>query len=101
LPGILARHYSARFGFNNLGRVDIIALPSGSALVGWVERTPAGSEVRARIVRPDRSKAPSIVVARTTSSGVPRMKMSGDELIVAWTDSGNKVRSAILKMSGR
>src|SRR5262249_17811926 len=67
-----------------IGRVDIIALPSGNAFVSWVERTPSGSEVRARIVRPDGSKAPAIVVTET-SSGVPRMKMSGNEVVIAWT----------------
>jgi hypothetical protein len=85
---------------NPLGRVDIIALPSGNAFVSWVERTPGGAGVRARVVRPDGSKAPAIVVAET-SSGVPRMKMSGDEVVIAWTDSRNtrKVRTAILRMT--
>ena len=84
---------------NPLGRVDIIALPSGNALVSWVERTSGGAEVHARIVKADRSKAPAIVVAET-SIGVPRMKMSGDEVVMAWTNSRNikKVRTAILRM---
>jgi hypothetical protein len=84
-----------------LGRVDIIALPSGNAFVSWVERTPGGAGVRARIVRPDQTKAPAIVVAET-SSGLPRMKMSGDEVVIAWTDSRNtrKVRTAILRITG-
>src|SRR5262245_29430711 len=48
---------------NPVGRVDVIALPSGKALVSWVERTPGGTRVRARIVRPDGSKASAIVIA--------------------------------------
>jgi hypothetical protein len=86
---------------NPIGRVDIIALPSGNALVSSVERTPGGAEVRARIVRPDGTKAREIVVAET-SSGVPRMKMSGEEVVIAWMDSRNvrKVRTAILRMTG-
>ena len=85
---------------NPIGRVDVIAHPSGNALVSWVERTPGGAEVRARVVRPDGSKAPAVVIAET-SSGVPRMKMSGDEVVIAWTDTQNarKVRTAILRMS--
>jgi hypothetical protein len=84
-----------------VGRVDIIALPSGNALVSWVERTPDGAEVRTRIMRPDGAKAPAVVIAET-SSGVPRIKMSGDEVVIAWTDSPNvrKVRTAILSMTG-
>ncbi|HZF39155.1 MAG TPA: sialidase family protein [Blastocatellia bacterium] len=86
---------------NPIGRVDVIALPSGNALVSWVDRMPDGPEVRARVVRPDGSKAPAIVVAET-SSGVPRMKMSGDEVIIAWTDSRNiiRVHTATLRMTG-
>ena len=86
---------------NPTGRVDVIALPSGKALVSWVERTPGGTRVRARIVRPDGSKASAIVIAEA-SSGVPRMKVYGDEVVIAWTDSRNtrKVRTAILRMTG-
>jgi hypothetical protein len=84
-----------------IGRVDIIALPSGNAVVSWAERTPNGTEVRARIMKPDGSEAPVIVVAKT-SSGVPHVQMSGDEVIIAWTDSGDtsKSRTAILSMTG-
>jgi hypothetical protein len=83
---------------NPIGRVDIVALPSGNAFVSWVERTEGGAEARARILRPDGAGAPAIVVAET-SSGVPRMKVSGEEVVIAWTDSRNvrKVRTAILK----
>lgn len=86
---------------NPLGRVDVIALPSGNAFVSWGKKTPDGVGVRARIVRPDQTKAPEIVVAET-SSGFPHMKMSGDEVIIAWTDSrtARKVRTAILRMTG-
>lgn len=91
---------------NPTGRVDIIALPSKNAFVSWVERTPNGTEIRARLVRPDRSKAPAIVVVQTgpnaRPTGFPRMKMSGDEVVIAWMDSLNtgKVRTSILKMTG-
>jgi hypothetical protein len=86
---------------NPIGRVDVIALSSGNAFVSWVERTPSGAEVRSRIVRSDGAKAPEIVVAET-SSGVPRMKMSGEEVVIAWMDSRNvrKVRTAILRITG-
>jgi hypothetical protein len=86
---------------NPLGRVNVIAHPSGNAFVSWVERKPSGAQVRARIVRPDGSKAPAIVVAETCS-GVPRMKASGEDVVIAWTDTRNvrKVRTAILRMTG-
>jgi hypothetical protein len=81
--------------------VDVIALPSGNAFVSWVERAPDGAEARARIVRPNGYKALAIVIAKT-SGGVPRMKMSGDEVVITWTDSRNvrKVRTAIMRITG-
>jgi hypothetical protein len=87
---------------HSIGRVDVIALSSGNAVVSWAERTPSGTEVRARMIRPDRSTAPAIVVAEK-SSGASRMQMSGDEVIIAWTDSGDKsrVRTAILSTANK
>lgn len=91
---------------NPIGRVDVIALPSKKALVSWVERTDKGAEVRARLVRLDGTRGPSLVVSDTSparSSGFPRMKKSGDEVVFAWTDAGKvgKVRTAILKLTKR
>jgi len=86
---------------NPIGRVDVVAFASGGAVISWAERTPGGTEVRARIVKPDGSTDPAIVVAEA-SSGDPRMKMSGDEVVIAWADSQttSKVRTAILSMTG-
>ena len=62
-------------------RVDVVAFASGGAVISWAERTPGGTEVRARIVKPDGSTDPPIVVAEA-SIGDPRMKMSGDEVVI-------------------
>jgi hypothetical protein len=72
--GVLSADGGATFGppilvgdETPIGRMDVIALPSGNALVSWVERTPGGPEVRARVVRPDGSKAPAMVVTELSS----------------------------------
>jgi hypothetical protein len=86
-----------------VGRVDVVALSSGAALVTWLEKTKAGAQVRMRRVNADGSRQPSIVVSETStarSSGFPRMKVSGNRVVVAWTDSANggKVRTAITQI---
>ena len=77
---------------NPLGRVDVVILEDGSALVAWLERTPASGEVRVRRVFPDgRSSAGSLVTTTSSGrdSGFPRMIRDGQGRIVfAWTESG-------------
>jgi hypothetical protein len=88
-----------------IGRVDIESLPNRDAFVTWVERTPQGAEIRGRIVKPNGAKTMPLLQFETNparSSGFPRIAVSGDELVIAWTDSRNasKVRTAILKLTG-
>ena len=86
-----------------VGRVDVVALPSGGALVTWLEKTKTGAQVKMRRVNTDGARQPSIVVSETStgrSSGFPRMKVSGNRVVVAWTDSANggKVRTAAMRL---
>ncbi len=77
---------------NPLGRVDVVLLGDGSALVAWLERTPDAGEVRVRRVFPDgRSGAASLVTTTSSGrdSGFPRMIQDGSGRIVfAWTEAG-------------
>jgi hypothetical protein len=82
-----------------LGRVDVLLLPDGSALVCWMSGTAEGGAIKVRRVRPDGSLAPASVVAETSisrSSGFPRMARLGDEVHFAWTEFGkpSHVRTA-------
>lgn len=77
------------------GRVDVVLLPGGAAVVGWLERTGDAAEVRMRIVTPEGRMGPLRAVAESSgerSSGFPRMARSGDELVVAWTEAGERTR---------
>jgi hypothetical protein len=83
-----------------VGRVDVLMLSDGSALVSWLERTAKGGEVRVRLVKPDGSRGPSTTVAESSVarvSGFPQMARSGDEIVFAWTDPGtpSRVRTAV------
>lgn len=86
-----------------VGRVDVIALPSGGALVSWVEQSDKGTQVRARRIQPDGTLKDSIVVSAKSSAsfaGVPRMTRIGDYAIFAWTDKDTpaRVRTSMMKL---
>ncbi|MCA1633993.1 MAG: glycoside hydrolase [Acidobacteria bacterium] len=71
-----------------IGRTDVLVLADGSALVCWLEKTTGGAELRARRVRPDGTRDPSITVApsnATRSSGFPQMARTKNTIIFSWT----------------
>jgi hypothetical protein len=80
---------------NPVGRVEVLLLPDGSAMVSWLEKLANGGEVRIRKVKPNGTRAASITVAPSgtaRSSGFPQMIRSGNSLVFAWV--GNGVRTA-------
>jgi len=87
-----------------VGRVDVLMLSDGSALVSWLERTAKGGEVKVRRVRPDGSRDEATTVADSSaarSSGFPQMARAGDQVIFAWTDPGtpSRVRTAVGRLA--
>lgn len=86
-----------------VGRADVLLLGDGSALVCWIEKTPGGAELRARRVRPDGRRDPSITVApagAARSGGFPHMARSGRRITFAWT-SPDGVKTAELDAPAR
>ena len=88
---------------NPLGRVDLVLLMHGAALVSWLELGPSVGEIRLRRVRADGFLEPSIALEGTDTgaiSGFPRMVRSGDEVYFAWTQrtTPSLVRSVVLKL---
>jgi hypothetical protein len=80
-----------------LGRVGVVMLDDGSAVVVWLEKTEAGGEVRARRIRPNGERGPALVVAQTSAarvSGFPRMVRAKDSLVFAWV-GGTQVLTAV------
>ena len=92
-------------GGNPEGRVDVVLLADGAALVSWIERTgEKEAEVRVRRVGPDGRMGPPRTVAGSSSarsSGFPRMVPAGDNLVFAWTAPGeqSRVRAAQVALS--
>lgn len=75
------------------GRVDVLVLPNGDALVLWLAANAQGkTEIRARCVRADLQLDPSFVVAETSAeraSGFPHVVHSDGALYFAWTETGD------------
>lgn len=87
------------------GRVHAAMLPNGHVLVSWIERIGGDTAaVRVRRVSPDgKIGLPTTVgsSASTRASGFPRMAVSGDRVIFAWTEPGkpSEVRTARISIA--
>ncbi len=87
-----------------VGRVDVLLLPDGSALVCWLSGNAEGGAIKVRRVQSNGTLGPPAVVAQTDisrSSGFPRMARLGEEVHFAWTEFGkpSKVRTATASVS--
>ena len=74
---------------NGIGRVDMVMIDEKTVIVCWME----GPMIKAAKVYSDGKKEPSMIIASSSesrSSGFPQLTTSGDNLIFAWTDDGEK-----------
>jgi hypothetical protein len=81
-----------------MGRVGVVALEDGSAVVSWLEKTATGGEVRVRRVHKEGKLGPAQTVApmaTARASGFPRMVRIKDSLVFAWV-GGTQVLTAEL-----
>ena len=86
-----------------LGRVDVVLLRDGSALVTWLERSD-GASILSRRVSPDGATGPLLRLAASDearASGFPRIARLGeDHLMLAWTavEEAGRVRTAVFAL---
>lgn len=82
-----------------VGRVDVVALDSGGAIVTWIEHTTRGGEVRSRQVASDGKLHDPVTIGKTSvgnASGFPRVERSGNSIYFAWTDTDDhRIRTAV------
>jgi hypothetical protein len=87
-----------------MGRVAVVMLDDGAALVTWLERAEEGAEIRTRRVDGDRvgPSAALAVTAAARAAGFPRVARRGDQLLFAWTEAGETpaVRTAVAAAAG-
>lgn len=84
-----------------LGRVDVVMLSDGRAVVSWLEFVEQGSELRARVIAPDGRRSGHFTITASSGdrqSGYARMVRSGDDLVFAWTSTRPvlQIKTAIL-----
>ena len=87
-----------------MGRVDVVLLADGSALVCWMSGSAEGGANKVRRVAPDGTLGPVAIISQTDisrSSGFPRMARLGDTVHFAWTQFGkpSRVRTATADVS--
>ena len=78
-----------------LGRVDVVMLPDGSALICWMSGTGEGGANKVRRVGSDGALGPVAIISKTDisrASGFPRMARLGDTVHFAWTQFGKPMR---------
>ena len=86
------------------GRVDVVLLDDGRAVVSWLANAPAGAEFVAQAFARDGTVAGSrVIIARSSAeraSGFPQMVRSGDRLVFAWTQAGEpaSLRTAVARL---
>jgi hypothetical protein len=87
-----------------MGRVDVVLLADGSALVSWMAGNTKGGANKVRRVAPDGVLGPVAIITQTDvsrSSGFPRMARLSDTVYFAWTQFGkpSQVRMATADVS--
>jgi hypothetical protein len=86
------------------GRVDVVLLDEGRAVVSWLAGAPGGAEFVAQPFARDGTVAgPPVLITRSSierASGFPQMVRSGDRLIFAWTQVGEppSLRTAVARL---
>lgn len=77
-----------------MGRVELVLLDDGTAMVVWLERVDGAAEIRARRVnREGVGTATSITsTAAERASGFPHIARWEDRLFFAWTEGGDQRR---------
>lgn len=76
-----------------MGRVDVIFLHDGSAVVCWMEYQGDEGAIKLRRVEPNGTTGESQTVARSggsRASGFPRMVNAGTSLVFAWTKTAER-----------
>jgi len=87
---------------NPIGRVDLLMLEDGSALVCWLEKVSGGGSLRLRRVEPSGTMEQALHIAPSgtaRSNGFPKMVRHGKNVLFAWTATG--IRTARLDLSPR
>ena len=79
----------------SLGRVAVEQLPDGSAVAGWIELAGKSTAFKVRRIERGGQRSPAVTVTdlgERRNSGYPRLARHGQELVFAWTGTGDRLR---------
>jgi thiol-disulfide isomerase/thioredoxin len=85
-----------------LGRVAIAMTADGDAIVGWMASTRDDARILVRRVAPDGAAGAEVEVGATVAgrdAGFPRLAVTGDQLVVAWTEPAGPLRMRALPVA--
>lgn len=82
-----------------LGRVDLALDANGDALVSWVSMESGKGAVKMRRVSPKGQPGPAVTLAAARPASFPRFVRSGDRLVMAWTEDGEKTKVRVAEMA--
>jgi hypothetical protein len=85
------------------GRVDVVLLDDGRAVVSWLQPSATGAEIRAQPFDDSGTAGVPVVIAASSvqrASGFPQMVRAGEGLLFAWTDAAgpSQVRTAYARL---
>lgn len=84
----------------SVGRVDVVVLNDGTALVSWLDLQNETPLITCRTVTRDGQLGDPIVIAETSASrgsGFPQMELVGDQVYFAWTHIEENTTSIRMK----
>ena len=79
----------------SLGRVAVEQLADGSAVAGWIELAGKSTAFKVRRIERGGQRSPAVTVTdlgERRNSGYPRLARHGQELVFAWTGTGDRLR---------
>ena len=84
-----------------VGRVDVVFLEDGAALVTWIGEHQGSTQILACHVDSNGRRGPHVRIGSTSSeraNGFPRTAKLGQDTVIAWTDPGSpsRIRTALL-----
>ena len=87
-----------------LGRVDVQLIEPRRAIVAWIEYADGRAQFRVRRIAESGRRTEAITIAgldASRASGYPRLSKSGDELLLAWTETSHgtsRVKTAVARL---
>jgi len=76
------------------GRVDVVFLADGTAVVSWLGQDDGSAALRVRAVEPEGTLSPTVAMATLPAAsrgvGMPRLVQNGTHLYAAWTSPENE-----------